>query len=232
MIDAAQRQIESGTIGERYLLSWTDVRQLVFEGESGLLQDQVAVVRRPAALARLQCYVGMAPGCTPIVNMAEARFEARMRGPDADRARGPSRPRAAVFRDGRVRRVTGALAVRLQQRQRRGLGALRRGRDGALRAAGRAADRAAVPPAARGARVSRSDAQPRPDHARAGHPRARRDAVRADGAAGDRPPHVPRAVHRRAFDDFVVDQGLLPPAQLEQAVATQFIPKYRPPAGA
>ena len=218
MIDAAQRQIESGTIGERYLLSWTDVRQLVFEGESGLLQDQVAVVRRPAALARLQCYVGMAPGCTPIVNMAEARFEARMRGPDADRARGPSRPRAAVFRDGRVRRVTGALAVRLQQRQRRGLGALRRGRDGALRAAGRAADRAAVPPAARGAR--------------AGHPRARRDAVRADGAAGDRPPHVPRAVHRRAFDDFVVDQGLLPPAQLEQAVATQFIPTYRPPAGA
>ncbi len=81
MIDAAQRQIESSTLDERYLLPWTDVGQLVFEGESGLLQDQVAAARRPAALARLQCYVGMAPGCTPIVKLAEARFEARMGDP-------------------------------------------------------------------------------------------------------------------------------------------------------
>lgn len=81
MIDAAQRQIESSTLDERYLVPWTDVGQLVFQGEFGLLQDQVAAARRPAALARLQCYVGMAPGCTPIVKLAEARFEARMGDP-------------------------------------------------------------------------------------------------------------------------------------------------------
>ena len=81
MIDAAQRQSESSTLDERYLVPWTDVGQLVFQGEFGLLQDQVAAARRPAALARLQCYVGLAPGCTPIVKLAEARFEARMGDP-------------------------------------------------------------------------------------------------------------------------------------------------------
>lgn len=81
MIDAARRQIESSTLDERYLLPWTDVGQLVFQGEFGLLQDEVAPARRAAALARLQCYVGMAPGCTPIVKLAEARFEARAGDP-------------------------------------------------------------------------------------------------------------------------------------------------------
>jgi uncharacterized protein (DUF885 family) len=32
---------------------------------------------------------------------------------------------------------------------------------------------------------------------------------------------------RKAFNDFVIGQGLLPPAQLAQAVHTQFIPQQK-----
>ena len=88
------------------------------------------------------------------------------------RARRPSRPRAAVHRDGRARHLAGAHAVRVQLGQRRRLGAVRRGRDGAVRAARRPADRAAVPPDARRARDARPDAQPGPDR-----PRTRRQGA-------------------------------------------------------
>jgi hypothetical protein len=30
--------------------------------------------------------------------------------------------------------------------------------------------------------------------------------------------------NRQAFNDFVINQGLLPPAQLAEAVRTQFVP--------
>src|SRR3546814_3389532 len=53
-------------------------------------------------------------------------------------------PRAAVHGDGRARHFAGAHAVRVQLGQRRGLGAVRRGRDAAVRTARRADDRAAA----------------------------------------------------------------------------------------
>jgi uncharacterized protein (DUF885 family) len=77
MIRAADRFIESSKLQARYMLPYTDIGQTIFQGEFGLLQDQVAPDRRTHALARLKCYVGMAPGCTPVTKEAEALFEAK-----------------------------------------------------------------------------------------------------------------------------------------------------------
>src|SRR5690348_9276839 len=77
MIHAADRFIESSKLQDQYMLPYADVGQTVFQGEFGLLQDQVAAARRPHALARLKCHVGMAPGCTPVTKEAEALFEAK-----------------------------------------------------------------------------------------------------------------------------------------------------------
>lgn len=77
MIDAADRFLASSKLQDEYLLPYRDIGQTIFQGEFGLLQDQVAADRRPHALARLKCYVGMAPGCTPVTKEAEALFEAR-----------------------------------------------------------------------------------------------------------------------------------------------------------
>ena len=77
---------------------------------------------------------------------------------DADRSRSAARARAAVRGDGRARRVAGARDLRLQQHQRRGLGPLRRIHRQAVHAAGRSADLAAAPAAARRAGVQRSRA--------------------------------------------------------------------------
>ena len=77
MIHAADRFIESSKLQSQYMLPYTDIGQTIFQGEFGLLQDQVPAARRPHALTRLKCYVGMAPGCTPVTREAEALFAAR-----------------------------------------------------------------------------------------------------------------------------------------------------------
>ena len=78
MIAAASRNIESSQLNEQYMLPYTDIGQTIFQGEFALLQDQVAASRRPQALARLKCYVGMTPGCTPVTRQAEALFAAKL----------------------------------------------------------------------------------------------------------------------------------------------------------
>ena len=87
----------------------------------------------------------------------------------ADRPRGAPRPRAPVRVADRERGLEGARDLRLEQRQRRGLGALRRGRGEALPAARRPARRPAEPadprrpgassiPACRAAQITREEA--------------------------------------------------------------------------
>ena len=78
LIAAATRRIDDSTINEKYLLPYFDVGQTIFQGEFTLLQDQTAADRRAHALARLKCYVGQGPGCTPLAKDAEARFEEKM----------------------------------------------------------------------------------------------------------------------------------------------------------
>ncbi|MFC5579778.1 DUF885 domain-containing protein [Rhodanobacter terrae] len=81
MIKAADRRVEGSRIEEQYMLPYTDIGQTIFYGEFSLLQDQVAAARRPAALKRLQCYVGMAAGCTPVTQEAQALFQAKLDNP-------------------------------------------------------------------------------------------------------------------------------------------------------
>ena len=78
LLKAADQQIEGIDLNEKYLLPYNDVGQMIFSGEFVLLQDDVEAKRRPAALKRLQCYVGKAPGCAPITELAKAQTRAKL----------------------------------------------------------------------------------------------------------------------------------------------------------
>jgi hypothetical protein len=78
LMKAADRQIEGIDLDNKYLLPYDDVGEQIFNGEFALLQDTVDAKRRPAALKRLQCYVGQAPGCTPITELAKAQTTAKL----------------------------------------------------------------------------------------------------------------------------------------------------------
>ncbi|HEX6612810.1 MAG TPA: DUF885 domain-containing protein [Rhodanobacteraceae bacterium] len=78
MIKAANRQVERIKLDDQYLLDYNDIGEIVFQGEFALLQDDVPAERRAHAVERLRCYVGMAPGCTPVTKEAEALFTTRL----------------------------------------------------------------------------------------------------------------------------------------------------------
>ncbi len=78
LIKAADQQVEGIDLNDKYLLPYNDVGSLVFGGEFALLKDDVDARRRPAALKRLQCYVGTAVGCTPITTLARAQTTAKL----------------------------------------------------------------------------------------------------------------------------------------------------------
>jgi uncharacterized protein (DUF885 family) len=73
MINAADLAIEGIDLNDKYMLPYQDVGQLMFNGEFSLLRDDVDAKRYPAARKRLECYVGQAPGCTPLIKLAEAQ---------------------------------------------------------------------------------------------------------------------------------------------------------------
>jgi uncharacterized protein (DUF885 family) len=77
MIAAADEAIAVSATTEQLQLPWTDTPQLVFNGLRGLLSDQTPPARRAKALQRLQAYVGLLPGTTPIMIQARERYEER-----------------------------------------------------------------------------------------------------------------------------------------------------------
>jgi len=81
LVGQIDQQVEGSTLDERYLLPYTDVATLVFNGEFVLLKDEVDAKRRPAALARLKCYAGVSPGCEPIAELAKARTLEKLADP-------------------------------------------------------------------------------------------------------------------------------------------------------
>lgn len=78
MIKTVDEQIEGIDLNRKYMLPVQDVGQLIFSGEFALLKDDVDPKRRALALNRLQCYVGKAPGCTPITEQAKAQTTERL----------------------------------------------------------------------------------------------------------------------------------------------------------
>lgn len=78
LIKAADEQVEGIDLNGKYLLPYNDIGQLIFSGEFALLKDDVDAGHRTSALKRLQCYVGKAPGCTPITELAKAQTTAKL----------------------------------------------------------------------------------------------------------------------------------------------------------
>ncbi|MFC5742808.1 DUF885 domain-containing protein [Dyella tabacisoli] len=78
LINSVDQQIEGIDLSHQYLLPYQDIGQLIFGGEFALLKDDVDAKRRSVAVSRLQCYVGKAPGCTPITELAKARTTERL----------------------------------------------------------------------------------------------------------------------------------------------------------
>src|SRR6476469_1981085 len=70
---AAADAIESSAVNERMVRPFADVGQTVFSGLQGLLNDQTQPERRAMALKRLERYVGLVPGSTPIATLAQQR---------------------------------------------------------------------------------------------------------------------------------------------------------------
>jgi uncharacterized protein (DUF885 family) len=79
MIKAAGDQIEGIDLNHKYLLPYQDVGNLIFGGEFALLKDDVPTERRAKAVARLECYVGKAPGCAPLADQAKALVAASIK---------------------------------------------------------------------------------------------------------------------------------------------------------
>ncbi|MGO4262465.1 DUF885 domain-containing protein [Lysobacter sp. TAB13] len=78
LIGSIDNTVEGSELNEKLMLPWFDAPQTVFSGLNGLLSDQTPPERRAQALARLQAYVGQAPGSTPLTQLARERYEERL----------------------------------------------------------------------------------------------------------------------------------------------------------
>jgi hypothetical protein len=81
LVKAAADSIKGTELSEKLEVPYFSLDQLMFGSFRGLLDDQVAASRRPAALVRLRKYTGLEPGSTPIVELAMAYIRERMSNP-------------------------------------------------------------------------------------------------------------------------------------------------------
>jgi uncharacterized protein (DUF885 family) len=79
LIDAAQRQIKGSELRQRLEVPYYNLPRMVFGSVRGLLQDQIAPERRPAALVRVRKYAGLVQGYTSLVKLAEAETRAGLK---------------------------------------------------------------------------------------------------------------------------------------------------------
>ncbi len=73
LIKAARNGLRGQELAQKYQVPYINVAAIVFDGIRGLLDDQVPVERRQAALVRLRKYAGVEPGFTPLTEQARAR---------------------------------------------------------------------------------------------------------------------------------------------------------------
>ena len=81
MIDAIAGAKRDNDLQHKYLLNFTDVPQLVFQGVRSLIDPQVPADRQQAVVQRMQAYAGMLAGRPPITDQAKALFEADLKRP-------------------------------------------------------------------------------------------------------------------------------------------------------
>ncbi len=81
LIRAAELDVKESVLSEKYTLPYFDVTRFAFGGIRGLLDDQIAADRRPAALVRLRRYAGMEDGYAPLAKLAEERIRERLSQP-------------------------------------------------------------------------------------------------------------------------------------------------------
>ncbi len=81
MIDAIAGAKRDNDLQHKYLLNFTDVPQLVFQGVQSLIDPQVPPERQQAVVQRMQAYAGMLAGRPPITDQAKALFEADLSRP-------------------------------------------------------------------------------------------------------------------------------------------------------
>ncbi len=74
LITAAQSQLRTLELNQKYLLTYFDLPQVLFSGFQNLLDARVAKERHKAALVRLRRYVGAEKGYTPVVQLARERY--------------------------------------------------------------------------------------------------------------------------------------------------------------
>jgi uncharacterized protein (DUF885 family) len=79
LIAEGEKNIRAMDAYENALLPYLNAGQLIFSGMRGLLDDQVAPERRPAALVRLKRYTGLEPGYTPTTVLAENLFREKLK---------------------------------------------------------------------------------------------------------------------------------------------------------
>src|SRR5260370_11018790 len=78
---AARDTVRGLELNKKYYILYSNPAQIIFYGLHGLLDDQGAASRRPAALVRLKRYTGMEAGYTPLTVLAERRTREGMQQP-------------------------------------------------------------------------------------------------------------------------------------------------------
>jgi len=78
LVDSARDNITGNDLTYKLQVPYFDAVQVIFFGIRGLLDEQVAAERRPAALARLKRYTGLEPGYVPVLELARDRIRERL----------------------------------------------------------------------------------------------------------------------------------------------------------
>ncbi len=81
LVKTAADSIKGTELTDRLEVPYFSLDQLIFGSFRGLLDDQVAAGRRPAALVRLRKYAGLEPGTKPITELAMAYLRERLDNP-------------------------------------------------------------------------------------------------------------------------------------------------------
>jgi len=82
LIQAAEDNIESTKITDRYMLTYVNLPQMIFYGIRFILDEQVPPENYPAALVRLNRYTGLEEGYTPITEQVMAYVRNQMKNPE------------------------------------------------------------------------------------------------------------------------------------------------------